>query len=86
MADIKTFYWWMEKASMKHSTEAEVCAGIVAGSNKQAGTAYTERHNQVTGILYRNIFAAYGLEIPMSQWDMPSKVAENTSTKFLWDF
>ncbi|KAF7655390.1 hypothetical protein LDENG_00056830 [Lucifuga dentata] len=51
-----------------------------------AGTAYTERHNQVAGIVYRNICAEYGLEVPKSKWETPSKVVENSRAKVLWDF
>lgn len=36
----------------------------------QAGIAYTENHNKVAGIVYRNICAVYGLEIPQSRWNI----------------
>ena len=52
----------------------------------QAGTAYTERHNQVAGIVYRNIFSEYGLDPPKSRWETPQKVVENNRTKLLWGF
>lgn len=29
----------------------------------QVGTVYTEKHNQVAGIVYRNVCAAYGPEV-----------------------
>ncbi|KAF7641260.1 hypothetical protein LDENG_00287520 [Lucifuga dentata] len=51
-----------------------------------AGTAYTERHNQVAGIVYRNICAKYGLEVLKSKWETPPKVVENSRAKVLWDF
>lgn len=35
---------------------------ILAGCKNQAGTAYMERHNQVDGMVYRNICTEYGLE------------------------
>ena len=51
-----------------------------------AGSAYMERHNQVAGIVYRNICNQYGIEVPKSQWAIPQKVAENNRAKVLWDF
>ena len=45
-----------------------------------------ERHNQVAGIVYRNICTQYGLEVPKSQWAKPQKVVENNRAKVLWDF
>nr|XP_020470896.1 rho-related GTP-binding protein RhoA-B-like [Monopterus albus] len=44
-----------------------------------------ERHNQVAGIVYRNICAEYRLEVPKSRWDTPPKVVENDQAKILWD-
>uniref|UniRef100_A0A3Q0T2E5 Aminopeptidase n=1 Tax=Amphilophus citrinellus TaxID=61819 RepID=A0A3Q0T2E5_AMPCI len=52
----------------------------------QAGTAYTERHNQMAGIVYRNICATYGLGLPKSQWETPLKMTENNRAKVMWDF
>lgn len=52
----------------------------------QAGTAYTETHNIVVGVMHRNICAAYGPEVPKSQWETRPKVVENNSNKILWDF
>ena len=40
---------------------------IVAGCKMQTGTAYTERHNQVASIVYRNICTMYGLDPPKSR-------------------
>ncbi|TWW69232.1 hypothetical protein D4764_18G0000380 [Takifugu flavidus] len=51
-----------------------------------AGKAYMERHNQVAGIVYRNICTEYGLEVPGSRWETPPKVVENKQAKILWDF
>ena len=51
-----------------------------------AGKAYMERHNQVAGIVYRNICTEYGLETPRSKWETPPKVVENDRAKVLWDF
>uniref|UniRef100_A0A3P9CTW7 C2H2-type domain-containing protein n=1 Tax=Maylandia zebra TaxID=106582 RepID=A0A3P9CTW7_9CICH len=45
-----------------------------------------ERHNQVAGIVYRNICAEYNLEVPRSKWEMPPRVVENDRAKILWDF
>ena len=46
----------------------ETVQHIIAGCKMQAGTAYMERHNQVAGIVYRNICTEYGLEVPRSEW------------------
>ncbi|KAI3355858.1 hypothetical protein L3Q82_004410 [Scortum barcoo] len=51
-----------------------------------AGKAYMERHNQVAGIVYRNICTEFGLEVPRSKWATPPKVVENDRAKNLWDF
>ena len=58
---------------------SETVQHIVAGCKMQAGTAYTERHNQVAGLVYRNICSQYGLE-------PPQKVVEYKRAKLLWDF
>lgn len=47
---------------------------------------YTERHNVVAGIVYKNICAAYGLEVSSFQWQTPPKVVENYTVKVLWVF
>ena len=65
---------------------SETVQHIVAGCKMQAGTAYTERHNQVAGIVYRNICSEYGLDPPKSRWETPQKVVENNRAKLLWDF
>ncbi|CAH2278601.1 Hypothetical predicted protein [Pelobates cultripes] len=41
-----------------------------------AGTAYTEKHNQVTGIVYQIICTDYGLDLPNSIWEIPQRVVE----------
>ncbi|KAF7642179.1 hypothetical protein LDENG_00262910 [Lucifuga dentata] len=64
----------------------ETVQHIVAGCKMLDGTAYTERHNQVAGIVYRNICAEYGLEVLKSKWETPPKVVENGRAKVLWDF
>ena len=56
---------------------SETVQHIVAGCKMQAGTAYTERHNQVAGIVDRNICSEYGLDPPKSRWETPQKVVEN---------
>lgn len=37
----------------------------------QAGTTYTEQHNQVIGIMYRNIWNIYGPDVPVHN-ELPS--------------
>ncbi|XP_051931065.1 uncharacterized protein LOC127607055 [Hippocampus zosterae] len=64
----------------------ETIQHITAGCKMLAGKAYMERHNQVAGIVYRNICAEYGLETPRSKWETPPKVVENDRAKILWDF
>lgn len=64
----------------------ETVQHITAGCKMLAGKAYMERHNQVAGIVYRNICAEYGLETPGSRWETPPKVVENDRAKILWDF
>ncbi|KAF7661452.1 hypothetical protein LDENG_00261530 [Lucifuga dentata] len=51
-----------------------------------AEKAYTDRHNQVAGIVYRNICAEIGLGVPKSKLETPPKVIENGRAKILWDF
>uniref|UniRef100_A0A3B3HDB2 HAT C-terminal dimerisation domain-containing protein n=1 Tax=Oryzias latipes TaxID=8090 RepID=A0A3B3HDB2_ORYLA len=64
----------------------ETIQHITAGCKMLAGKAYMERHNQVAGIIYRNMCAEYGLETPRSKWETPPKVVENERAKILWDF
>uniref|UniRef100_A0A3B3HW39 Reverse transcriptase domain-containing protein n=1 Tax=Oryzias latipes TaxID=8090 RepID=A0A3B3HW39_ORYLA len=64
----------------------ETIQHITAGCKMLAGKAYMERHNQVAGIIYRNVCAKYGLETPRSKWETPPKVVENERAKILWDF
>lgn len=42
-----------------------------------AGTAFTEWHNQVAGIVYRDLSTEYGLHPPIPTWEIPQKVVEN---------
>lgn len=39
-----------------------------------AGRAFMEHHNQVAGIVYRNICAEYVLEVARSKWYTPPRV------------
>uniref|UniRef100_A0A669EZW7 Reverse transcriptase domain-containing protein n=1 Tax=Oreochromis niloticus TaxID=8128 RepID=A0A669EZW7_ORENI len=64
----------------------ETIQHITAGCKMLAGKAYMERHNQVAGIVYRNICAEYNLEVPRSKWETPPRVMENDRAKILWDF
>ncbi|KAK7886240.1 hypothetical protein WMY93_025861 [Mugilogobius chulae] len=64
----------------------ETIQHITAGCKMLAGKACMERHNQVAGIVYRNICAEYGLETPRSKWETPPKVVENDRAKILWVF
>ncbi|TWW53461.1 uncharacterized protein LOC130519722 [Takifugu flavidus] len=64
----------------------ETVQHITAGCKMLAGKAYMERHNQVAGIVYRNICTEYGLEVPGTRWETPPKVVENEQAKILWDF
>ena len=64
----------------------ETIQHIASGCQQLAGTAYTERHNQVAGIVYRNICTEYNLECPKDWWETPPKVNENDEAKILWDF
>ncbi|TWW69263.1 hypothetical protein D4764_18G0000690 [Takifugu flavidus] len=63
----------------------ETVQHITAGCKMLAGKAYMERHNQVAGIVYRNICTEYGLEVPGTRWETPPKVVENKQAKILWD-
>ncbi|KAM6449746.1 uncharacterized protein PHA67_017094 [Liasis olivaceus] len=65
---------------------SETVQHIMAGCKMQARTAYTEWHNQVAGIVYRNICTVYGLDLLKSRWEIPQKVMENNRAKILWDF
>jgi hypothetical protein len=64
----------------------ETVQHITSGCTQLAGTAYTERHNQVALIVYRNICQVYDLETPRNWWEIPEKVVENEKAKILWDF
>ncbi|TWW59309.1 hypothetical protein D4764_06G0008390 [Takifugu flavidus] len=64
----------------------ETVQHITAGCKMLAGKAYMEWHNQVAGIVYRNICTEYGLEVPGTRWETPPKVVENEQAKILWDF
>ncbi|XP_037549573.1 usherin [Nematolebias whitei] len=64
----------------------ETGQNILAGCKIQAGKAYMEHHEQAAGIVYRNICAKYGLEVPQLKLETPPKVVEKGRTKILWDF
>ncbi|XP_078808275.1 uncharacterized protein LOC144994388 [Oryzias latipes] len=64
----------------------ETIQHITAGCKMLAGKACMERHNQVAGIIYRNMCAEYELETPRPKWETPPKVVENERAKILWDF
>ncbi len=64
----------------------ETVQHITSGCKQLAGTAYMEWHNQVAGIIHRNICKEYNLETPENWWDTPDKVTENEKAKILWDF
>ena len=64
----------------------ETVQHIVSGCKQLVGTAYTERHNHVAGLVYRNLCAQYGIRQPEKWWEMPDKVNENDRAKILWDF
>ena len=55
------------------------------GCKMLAGKAYMGHHNQVAGIIHRNICAEHGLEVPGSRRGTPTKVTENERIKILWD-
>ena len=55
----------------------ETVQHITASCKMQAGKADMEHHNQLTGIMHKNICIKYGLEVPGSRWGTPPKVIEN---------
>ena len=64
----------------------ETVQHITSGCKILAGNKYTERHNQVAGMVHRNICKEYELETPASRWEVPQRVVENKRAKILWDF
>lgn len=52
----------------------------------QAGATYTERHNQVVGIVYRNTCWICGLDPSKTKWKILQKIVESNKEKILWDF
>lgn len=58
---------------------------FIALANQLPSRAYIKRHNQVAGLIYRNICADYGLEVARSKWEMPTMVVEKDRAN-LWDF
>lgn len=51
-----------------------------------ASKAYMDRHNQIAGIVYRNICTQDGLEKPRSTLDTCPKVVGNDRAKIQSDF
>lgn len=43
-------------------------------------------HNQVAGIINRNICAEFEMEASESKMEIPPRVVENIRVKMLWDF
>jgi hypothetical protein len=64
----------------------ETIQHIISGCKMLAGTAYTERLNQVALLVYRNNCKVYELETPDKWWEIPNKVQQNDQAKILWDF
>lgn len=52
----------------------------------QAGTAYTERHHQIAGIVFRNICTVCGIDPPKTRWEFPEKIVKNKRARILQDF
>lgn len=57
-----------KKAGLKDKAEAPIMAAQEQAL--QAVTAYNEKYYQVAGIVYKNIRAAYGLDVPKSRWEI----------------
>jgi hypothetical protein len=64
----------------------ETVQHIISGCKQVAGVAYTERHNNVAGVVYRGLCTQYGLNQPQHWWETPNKVNENSRAKILWDY
>ena len=54
--------------------------------SKLAETEYSEKHNNVASIVYRDICAEHNLEHCKDWWVEPEKVVRNDHAKILWDF
>ena len=66
------------EAGVYHTRQApETVQQIIAGCKMQEGTVYVERHNQVAGLVYRNICTEVGLEVTSSEYKTPRKFVEN---------
>ena len=61
-------------------------AHIISGCSKLAGSEYTERHNNVALIVYRDKCADYNLEHSKDWWVESERVVRNHHFKILWDF
>lgn len=51
-----------------------------------SSTKYMELHNQVAGMVCRNMCAKYGLEAPRSKWKALRRGLRLTVLKLLWRF
>ena len=82
-------YWknlWEREPS--HNTDAPWLGHLRADHSNQGTSdsgrwAYMKRLNKVAGIMYRNICTEYGLEVPKSKLEIPTKVVENDRAKIL---
>ncbi|XP_024121103.1 uncharacterized protein LOC112142083 [Oryzias melastigma] len=63
----------------------ETIQHIPAGWKMLAGKANMENHNQVAGIIYRNMYRIWTGN-PKVKWETPQKVLENERAKILMDF
>ena len=66
--------------------QPETIQHIISGCKQLVGTAYTERHNHVAGMVYRALCAEYELSQPKNWWEIPDKVNENDRATILWHF
>ena len=64
---------------------SETIQYIIVRCRMQVCMANKEYHKQVAGLVYMNICAVYGLEVPTSKWQIPPKVVENDRAKILLD-
>ncbi|XP_067939780.1 uncharacterized protein [Watersipora subatra] len=59
---------------------------IISRYKRLAGNAYTERYNQVAGVVYRSLCDEYGLNKLQHWWEAPRMVNENDLAKILCNF
>lgn len=79
--DIKKSHQWLKEAELKGNIKALIIGAkeqtvqhTAAGCKIPTGTIYTEKHNQITGIIYRNIFSTYDLDSSKIGYDVPQKI------------